>query len=77
MATLSRVKMNKARHQQAEINKKIQEAREKDKKWSEKHKETPEERKKKEDYILGVLGLKKKQDGNNENQSQDLRIRFP
>lgn len=61
--------MNKARHQQAEINKKIQESKEKDKEWSEKHKETPEERKKKEDYILDVLGLKKKQDGNNETKS--------
>ena len=64
MAVYSRVKMNKARHQQADISKKNQEAREKNKEWSEKHKETLEERKEKEDYVLSVLGLKKKENDN-------------
>lgn len=64
MAVYSRVKMNKARHQQFEINKKNQKAKEKDKDWSEKHKETSEERKEKEDYVLSIFGLKKKEDDN-------------
>lgn len=58
MAVLSRVRMNKARHREGIYSVGRKEAKEKEKEWAEKHKETPEERDEREKYILNVLGLK-------------------
>ena len=57
MATLSTRKLNKARHQQAEISKKIQEAKEKNKEWSEKNKEITKEEHEERLKKLKELGL--------------------
>ncbi len=59
MATPSRVGMNRARHKAGLYSKQKEEAKKKEQEWKERNPESDEERKKKEDYILNVLGLKK------------------
>ena len=57
MAVYSRVKMNKARHQQAEISRKNQEAREKKIEEEKKAQPVSEEEHKKRVELLKQLGL--------------------
>lgn len=57
MAVYSRVKMNKARHQQGEINRKNQEAREKQKEAEKNTKPVSEDEHKKRVELLKKLGL--------------------